>query len=85
MFITGINKGAAIYLHVLRELGADGVDQRKVAFFHRNSSDKRKEAILKDLQLPLGDEEKKILCVVATVSLGELRFKLSFMTIIRPS
>ena len=67
---VGINKGAAIYLHLLRELGNEGESERKVAFYHRNSSDDRKQAILRDLQLPLGSQEKHIICVVATVSLG---------------
>ena len=41
-----------------------------MAFYHRNSSEARKKEILEDLQLPLGSTEKKLLCVVATVSLG---------------
>ena len=66
-FIAGINKGSGIFLHILKELN-DKV--RRVAFFHRNSSDSRKEAILRDLQLPIGSSEKQLICVVATVSLG---------------
>ena len=54
----------------MKELSKASDPWRKVAFFHRNTSDRRKEAILADLQLPLGSEEKKLLCVVATVSLG---------------
>ena len=49
--------------------------ERKIAFYHRNSSDGRKEAILKDLQLPLGSKDKNLICVVATVSLGKIDFK----------
>ena len=70
-FHLGINKGSAVFLHLLRELSQlDGV-RRRVAFFHRNTSDRRKEEILKDLQLPLHSEKKQLLCVVATVSLGK--------------
>lgn len=64
---AGINKGSLIFLHILKELAEN---ERRIAFFHRNSSDARKEAILEDLQLPLGSENKKLVCVVATVSLG---------------
>ena len=70
IIVRGINKGAAIYLHLLRELAAADDADRRVAFFHRNSSEDRKQAILSDLQLPLGSENKRIICVVATVSLG---------------
>ena len=45
---------------------------RRVAFFHRNSSENRKKEILNDLQLPLGSQDKKLICVVATVSLGKI-------------
>ena len=41
-----------------------------MAFYHRNTSDSRKQEILTDLQLPLGSSGKTLLCVVATVSLG---------------
>ena len=70
IIVRGINKGAAIYLHLLRELAAADDSDRRVAFFHRNSSEDRKKAILNDLQLPLGSDNKRIICVVATVSLG---------------
>ena len=42
-----------------------------VAFYHRNTSEQRKMDILSDLSLPLGHPDKKLLAVVATVSLGE--------------
>ena len=67
---AGINKGSTIFLHLLKEL-AEVDDTRRVAFFHRNSSDTRKQEILEDLQLPLGSTKKGLLCVVATVSLGK--------------
>ena len=67
---AGINKGAAIYLHLLRELATGDEARKQIAFFHRNSSEARKRAILCDLQLPLGSPDKHIRCVVATVSLG---------------
>ena len=41
-----------------------------MAFYHRNSSDKRKQEIIRDLQLPLNAGDKQLICVVATVSLG---------------
>ena len=73
--IPGINKGSAIFLHLLRELAEEtgAVGPRRVAFYHRNSSDSRKQDILADLQLPLDSSEKSLLCVVATVSLGMFR------------
>ena len=43
-----------------------------MAFYHRNTSEKRKEEILADLKLPLNCPGKKLLAVVATVSLGKL-------------
>ena len=45
-------------------------DVREVAFYHRNTSERRKEEVLKDLKLPLNSPDKKLLVVVATVSLG---------------
>ena len=70
LIFAGINKGSAIFLHLLKELSREPETCREVAFYHRNTSDDRKQAILADLQLPLGSEKKKLLCVVATVSLG---------------
>ena len=54
----------------MKELNEETDSRRRVAFFHRNTSDKRKQVILADLQLPLGSMEKQLTCVVATVSLG---------------
>ena len=71
-FPLGINKGSAIYLHLVQKLDQHVGASRKVAFYHRNTSESRKQSILKDLQLPLGAVEKKIVCVVATVSLGKV-------------
>ena len=68
----GINKGSQVYLHLLRELGQDDNGNRQVAFYHRNTSEKRKQEILADLQLPFNSADKKMTCVVATVSLGRL-------------
>ena len=70
MIFVGINKGSAIFLHLLKELSREQETGRAVALYHRNTSDDRKQTILADLQLPLGSEQKKLLCVVATVSLG---------------
>ena len=69
-YFVGINKGSAIFLHLLKELQDETNPKRRVAFFHRNTSDERKREILEDLQLPLGSTEKQLICVVATVSLG---------------
>ena len=68
-----------MFLHLVREL-ANQEDERRVAFFHSNTSEHRKEAILRDLQLPLGSKEKRFICVVATVSLGILIKKLQIVT-----
>ena len=59
-----------MYLHLLRHLNPAVDGERRVAFYHRNTSEKRKQEILNDLKLPLACEEKKLLAVVATVSLG---------------
>ena len=48
---------------------------RKVAFFHRNTTESRKAEILDDLRLPLNDPKKKLVAVVATVSLGKYNMK----------
>ena len=69
MTVSGINKGSAVFLHLVRELAVPE-KERRVAFFHSNTSEARKEAILRDLQLPLGSQDKRLVCVVATVSLG---------------
>ena len=66
-YFAGINKGSSIFLHLLKELADLSKD---VAFYHRNSSDKRKQEIIRDLQLPLNAGDKQLICVVATVSLG---------------
>ena len=51
---------------------------RLIAFYHRNTSEERKEEILQDLKLPLNCNEKKLRCVVATVSLGFAELCLTF-------
>ena len=58
-----------MYLHILKKLG---VQERRVAFYHRNTSEQRKQDILDDLRKPLSSPGKKYLAVVATVSLGKL-------------
>ena len=70
--ITGINKGSQVFLHLLKELSVAGSSKRRIAYFHRNTSDGRKKQILEDLQLPLGSEDKELICVVATISLGTI-------------
>ena len=70
----GINKGSDIFLHLLKELTIPLSEERRVAFYHRNISDKRKKEIIEDLQLPLNSKEKRLICVVATVSLGTICF-----------
>ena len=72
VLVRGINKGTQIYLHILKCLQALNLDHRPVGFFHRNTSDVRKRQILADLKLPINSSEKKLICVVATVSLGML-------------
>ena len=68
--LKGINKGTRVYLHLLKVLNDPNKEHRQIAFYHRNTSQGRKQEILTDLKLPLGRNEKKILCVIATVSLG---------------
>ena len=67
----GINKGSQIFLHLLKSLKDLDHGDRVVGFYHRNSSESRKSQILDDLKKPLFSKDKKLLCVVATVSLGK--------------
>ena len=71
----GINKGTAIYLSILKSLNDPCEEGRSVGFYHRNTSLARKQEILEDLKLPITSQEKKLLCVVATVSLGRILYK----------
>ena len=71
-----------MFLHLLKEVGQDGNGIRQVALYHRNTSDQRKREILLDLQLPLGSPDKKLICVVATVSLGKINSFVIFVTVI---
>ena len=57
-------------MHILKTLKKPGNDDRLVALYHRNSSEERKEEILHDLKIPLDSNDKKLQCVVSTVSLG---------------
>ena len=72
VLVRSINKGSQIFLHLLKSLCGDSHSDRNVAFFHRNSSEERKLEILTDLKLPLTSPVKKLCCVVATVSLGNM-------------
>ena len=67
----GINKGSSIYLYILKQVGLSEDGDKRVAFFHRNTSDARKQDILEDLKKPLSSQGKKLIAVVATVSLGK--------------
>ena len=71
-----------MFLHLLKEVGQDGNGIRQVALYHRNTSDQRKREILLDLQLPLGSPDKKLICVVATVSLGKINSFVIFVIVI---
>ena len=71
ILVRGINKGCDIYLYLLKEFNDFSSLKRKIALYHSNSNNQRKEEILCDLQKPLGSPDKHIICVVATVSLGK--------------
>ena len=73
ILVRGINKGSLIYLHLLKEFEDFFSEQRKIVFYHSNSSELRQKEILTDLQKPLGDPDKHIKCVVSTISLGKYR------------
>ena len=60
----------SVYLHILRMLDRQSQECRSVGFYHRNTSQTRKDEILFDLKLPLKSLSKKLKCVIATVSLG---------------
>ena len=45
--------------------------KQNVGFYHRNTSQQRKEEILGDLKLPINSPSKQLQCVIATVSLGK--------------
>ena len=70
IIVRGINKGSAIFLHLLREFDDFSSKHRKIALFYSNTSEQRKDEILTDLQKPLGCPDKHIICTVSTVSLG---------------
>ena len=74
-YCSGINKGCSVFLTLLKKLGMSLAGHRKVAFFHRNTTESRKAEILDDLRLPLNDPKKKLVAVVATVSLGKYNMK----------
>ena len=71
ILVRGINKGCAIYLHLLKEFNDFSSKKRRIVLYHSNSSESRKEEILSDLQKPLGHPDKHIICVISTVSLGK--------------
>jgi hypothetical protein len=71
----GINKGTAIFLSILKSLNDPCEEGRSVGFYHRNTSMARKQEILEDLKLPIISQDKKLLCVVATVSLGRILYQ----------
>ena len=70
ILVRGISKGTRVYLHLLKSLQDMSGGFRKVGFFHRNTTESRKKDILEDLKLPLASSQKRLICVVATVSLG---------------
>jgi hypothetical protein len=70
IIVRSINSGIEIYFHLLKRLGLNADGKKTVAFYQRNSSQKRKLEILQDLRLPLNHPEKKLLATVATVSLS---------------
>ena len=67
--VRSINSGTEIYFYLLSTLGCSS-DHKSVAFYHRSSSDRRREEILRDLALPLDHPDKSYRAVVATISLG---------------
>ena len=71
ILVRGINKGTHVYLHLLRHRKQTEGGDRRVAFYHRNTSEARKQEILDDLKKPLTCSDKKLLAVVATISLGK--------------
>ena len=74
VIVRSINKGSEVFLHILRSLISLNHFNRPVAFYHRNTSEERKVAILNDLKLSLNSPDKVLRCVVATVSLGKLTY-----------
>ena len=70
IIVRSINSGTEIYFFLLKMIGIASGGDKTVAFFHRNSSDKRRKEILQDLSLPLNSPSKKLKAVVATISLG---------------
>ena len=45
ILVRGINKGTAVYLNILKSLNGTPEDSRQVGFYHRNTSQSRKEEI----------------------------------------
>ena len=69
IIVRSINSGTEIYFYLLKMLGSTPA-KKTVAFYHRNSSEKRQKEILHDLSLPLDNPNKKLRAIVATISLG---------------
>ena len=69
IIVRSINSGTEVYFHLLKMLCQDTND-KTVAFYHRSTSESRKQAILHDLSLPINCPSKRLKAVVATISLG---------------
>ena len=67
--VRSINSGTEVYFKLINMLG-QFTGQRSVAFYHSNTSENRKNDILRDLSLPLNSPNKRLNAVVATISLG---------------
>ena len=67
--VRSINSGTEVYFNLVNMLG-QFTGQRSVAFYHSNTSENRKNDILRDLSLPLNSPDKRLNAVVATASLG---------------
>ena len=75
---AGINKGAAIYLHLLRELATTDEARKQIAFFHRNSCEARNRAILCDLTAALKNTKDKLELSSAKLSTRFIFYKNTF-------
>ena len=67
--VRSVKSGTEVYFYLLKMLSMHSTE-KIVAFYHSNTSDKRKQEILLDLSLPINCPSKLLKAVVATVSLG---------------
>ena len=70
ILVRSVKHGTEIFFHLLKLFESTTYGRQAVAFYHSNSSEKRRSQILEDLSLPLNHRDKILKATVATISLG---------------